>query len=82
MSQEIVFEERAISRATDFLADDPDGVRGLLDAIDALADEPRPSGSYPFGSPDLRRLRVGRYRVLYEIRMDTIVVGYVGRSAP
>lgn len=82
MSFEITFEEKAINRAAGFLADDPDGVRGLLDAIDALADEPRPSGSFPFGSPDVRRLRVGRYRVLYEIRADMIVVGYIGRAAP
>jgi len=38
-----------------------------VDAIDRLADNPRPAGSFPYGSPDLRRLRVGRYWVLYEI---------------
>ena len=82
MSFEVPFEERTISRAAEFLADDPDGVRALLDTIDALADQPRPSASFPFGSPDLRRLRVGRYRVVYEIRVDTIVVGHIGRAAP
>ncbi len=76
----IVFEERAINRAAGFLADDPEGVRQVLDAIDALADEPRPPGSFPFGSPDLRRLRVGRYRVLYEIRGGVISVGHIARS--
>jgi mRNA interferase RelE/StbE len=59
----MTFEEKAISRAAGFLADDPDGVRVLLDAIDALADEPRPSASLAFGPSELRRLRVGRYRV-------------------
>jgi mRNA interferase RelE/StbE len=82
VSFEVIFEEKAISRAADFLADDPDGVRALLDTIDALAGEPRPSASLAFGSPDLRRLRVGRYRVVYEIRADTIVVGHIGRALP
>jgi hypothetical protein len=39
--------------------DDPQGMREVLDAIDQLADDPRPAGSFPYGSPDLRRLRVG-----------------------
>jgi mRNA interferase RelE/StbE len=62
------YDERAISRAAGFL-DDPHGIRTVLDAIDRLADKPRPAGSFPYGSPDLRRLRVGRYRVLYEISL-------------
>jgi len=64
VSFEILFEERAISRAAEFLVDDPEGVRAILDTIDALADEPRPPGSFPFGSPDVRRLRVGPSRVV------------------
>jgi hypothetical protein len=30
-----------------------------LDAVDRLAEEPRPAGSFPSGSPDPRRLRDG-----------------------
>ena len=52
------------ARPPAFLDDSP-GIRAVLDAIDQLADDPRPDGSFPYGSPDLRRLRVGRYRVLY-----------------
>jgi mRNA interferase RelE/StbE len=81
LSFEIIFEERAISRAADFLTDDPTGVRALLDVIDALAEEPRPPGSIPFGSPDVRRLRMDRYRVVYEIRANMIVVGHIGRAS-
>ena len=81
MSFEILFEERAISRAAEFLADDRDGVQQLIDAVDALADEPRPPDSSPFGSPDVHRLRVGRYRVVYEIRADTIAVVHIGRAS-
>ena len=82
MSFEVIFEEKAISSAAEFLADDRDGVRQILDAIDALVDEPRPSDSFPFGSPDVRRLRVGRYRVVYAIQSSTIAVVHIGRTWP
>ena len=52
----------------------------MLDAIDPLADDPRPAGSFPYGSPDLRRLRVGRYRVLYQITADAIAVRHIARG--
>jgi mRNA-degrading endonuclease RelE of RelBE toxin-antitoxin system len=32
------------------------------------------------GSPDLRRLRVGRYRALYEITEDAIAVRHIARG--
>ena len=38
-----------------------------LESVSQLSDEPRPSDSFPYGSPDLRRLRAGRYRVFYKI---------------
>jgi hypothetical protein len=40
-------------------------VAALWDSVSQLADEPRPPESFPYGSPDLRRLRAGRYRVFY-----------------
>jgi mRNA interferase RelE/StbE len=80
MTLRIIFEEKAINRAAGFLADDPDGLRDVLDAIDRLADDPRPPQSFAFGSPDLRRRRVGRYRVLYRIEADAISVGHLARS--
>jgi mRNA interferase RelE/StbE len=74
------YDERAISQATAFL-DDPPGIRAVLDAIDQLADDPRPDGSFPYGSPDLRRLRIGRYRVLYEISDDAIAIRHIARAS-
>lgn len=79
MSLRVDYDERAISQAAAFL-DDPQGTRAVLDAIDRLADDPRPAGSFPYGSPDLRRLRVGRYRVLYEITEDAIAVRHIARG--
>jgi mRNA interferase RelE/StbE len=77
----IVWDEPAIDAAARFLKDDPDGLRQLMDAVDLLADQPRPDGSTAYGSPDLRRMHVGRYRVMYEITESTvtIVVIHIGR---
>jgi mRNA interferase RelE/StbE len=78
VSVRIDYDERAISQAAAFL-DDPPGIRAVLDAIDRLADDPRPAGSFPYGSPDLRRLRAGRYRVLYEITQDAVAIRHIAR---
>jgi mRNA-degrading endonuclease RelE of RelBE toxin-antitoxin system len=37
-------------------------------------------GRFPYGSPGLRRLRVGRYRVLYEISGDVVSIGHIARG--
>jgi mRNA interferase RelE/StbE len=79
VSLRVEYDERAIDHAATFL-DDPQGLRATLDAIDRLADDPRPSGSFPYGSPDLRRLRVGRYRVLYEITEHVVAVRHIARG--
>ena len=57
-----------------FLSDDPIGVAALWETVSQLADEPRPPESFPYGSPDLRRLRAGRYRVFYTIDEEQRVV--------
>jgi mRNA interferase RelE/StbE len=81
VSLRVDYDERAISQAAAFL-DDPQGIRAVLDAIDWLANDPRPTGSFPYGSPDLRRLRVGRYRVLYEVTDVAIAVRHIARGTP
>lgn len=82
MIYSIDWEPPAVAAASRYLADDPDGLGALIAGIDRLADDPRPSESFPFGSPDLRRLRVGRYRALYEISDATreILITHIGRS--
>ena len=80
MSLQVIYEEKAIDQAAGFLADDPGGLGEVLDAVDRLADDPRPAGSFPYGSPDLRRLRVGRYRVMYEIKGDLVSIGHIARG--
>ena len=56
-----------------FLRDDH-RCRCALGCVSQLADEPRPPESFPYGSPDLRRLRAGRYRVFYTIDEERRVV--------
>ncbi|MFD7445766.1 type II toxin-antitoxin system RelE/ParE family toxin [Streptomyces sp. NPDC059909] len=81
MTYAIIWDEAAIGAAARFLKDDPEGLRQLMDAVDLLAGQPRPEGSAEYGSADLRRMHVGRYRVLYEITEATVtvVVIHVGR---
>ena len=80
MTYRLVFETAAINSAARLLADDPAGLGEALSAIDMLAEDPRPLGSTPFGSSDVRRLRAGRYRVLYQIGDGEISVIHIGRA--
>jgi mRNA interferase RelE/StbE len=70
VSYRVNWEIRAIDLTAGFLSDDPAGVAALWDRVSRLADEPRPAESFPYGSPDLRRLRAGRYRVFYTVDDD------------
>ncbi|WP_427896710.1 type II toxin-antitoxin system RelE family toxin (plasmid) [Kribbella sp. GL6] len=83
MTYEVIWSERALDQAAGFLKDDPDGLAQLFASVDLLADDPRPSGTAEYGTPDRRRLRSGRYRVLYDVNDSTVtvVVIHAGRSA-
>ena len=83
MTFAVVWEPVALDVATRFLVDDPEGLRDLFEAVDALADEPRPPHAFPLGTSGLDRLRVGRYRVVYEVdeASGTVKVRHVGRRA-
>ena len=80
MSRQIVWETQAIDQAAGSVHDDSDGVREMLDAVARLADDPHLAGSFPYGSPDRRRLRIGRYRVMYDITAETVSVWHLGRG--
>ncbi|WP_405480589.1 type II toxin-antitoxin system RelE/ParE family toxin [Streptomyces sp. NBC_00009] len=81
MSYQVIWHERATSTAVRFLKDDPEGLRQVYAAADMLADDPRPIGTTAYGAPELRRMHIGRYRLLYEIDDGTvtIVVLNIGR---
>ena len=80
MSRQVSLDEKAIDPANAFLADDPDGLRAVLAAIDALTEHPYPEDALPFGSTGMHRLRVGRYRALYTVADDLISVGHIARA--
>jgi mRNA interferase RelE/StbE len=48
--------------------------RRIMQAIDKLADNPRPAGCKKLKGWDAYRIRVGDYRVVYEIRDDVLIV--------
>ncbi len=53
--------------------------RRVVAAIESLADDPRPAGARKLvGAGDAYRVRVGDYRIIYQIRDDLLIV-YVVR---
>jgi mRNA-degrading endonuclease RelE of RelBE toxin-antitoxin system len=58
---------------------DPDGAKRISKAIAMLAVDSHPAESNALGGTSFRRLRLDRYRVLYEVTEDMIRVMHVGR---
>ncbi len=82
MTYEIAWADEAFAAAQAFMADDPTGLATVFDTVDNLATDPRPPAAIPWGGTNFLRLRVGRYRVLYQIN-DQVVridVVHLGRS--
>jgi len=52
----------------------------VAEAMAALAESPRPQGSVKLTGRDAQRIRVGAYRVIYEISDDTKAVLVVAVS--
>ena len=59
VSYQVNWEIQALDQTAGFLRDDRIGVAALWDTVGQRAHEPRPPESFPYGSPDLRRLRAG-----------------------
>ncbi len=49
-------------------------VRRILNRIDILSDTPRPPGAVALSGQGRYRLRVGAYRVLYEVHDQAVIV--------
>ena len=81
MSYSLDWYEAALNTAAGYITDDPSGLDELFDALDGLTEDPRPRKSKALTTPQLRRLRVGRYRALYEIvdSVGSIIVIHIGR---
>ena len=59
------------------LHDRPGRDDGVNRAVEALVDDPAPLGAFVRGA--YRRLRVGPYRVLYEVEKDLITIVRIDR---
>lgn len=46
----------------------------IVDRISKLADNPRPEGCIKLSSEEIYRIRVGTYRILYEIKDNLLIV--------
>ncbi|MFC8197204.1 type II toxin-antitoxin system RelE/ParE family toxin [Streptomyces sp. NPDC060006] len=81
MTHRIIWEPSATNAAVRFLKDDPAGLAAVYEAVDTLAEAPRPTNSTAYG-PGIRRLRVGDYRVLYAIddSVIRILITHLGRT--
>ena len=53
-------------------------VQRIINAVQSLSDQPRPPGSTKLSGSDLTyRIRVGNYRVVYEIHDEIILIEVV-----
>jgi len=67
----VIWRHSALASARRFMADQA-GMRQVNRAIAALAADPEPPDACVRGS--YRRLRVGPYRVLYEVEADVVTI--------
>jgi len=72
----IIWSEIAQATFVRFIADQA-GMMAVNRAVEALADDPAPLGAFVRGS--YRRLRVGPYRVLYEVEGNLITIVRIDR---
>lgn len=73
MTYEVVWSSHALAAAAALAADDREGLLAVFEATDALAEDPHPAGVRRWGR-DVYRLRVGRYRVMYEVDDGRVVI--------
>ncbi|MCX5321340.1 type II toxin-antitoxin system RelE/ParE family toxin [Streptomyces sp. NBC_00120] len=66
MSWTVTWEPSAVNAAVRVLEERPDTLDEVFAASGMLVEDPKPTGSTPWGTSH-RRLRVGRRRLLYRI---------------
>ncbi len=76
MLYEVIWDTAALTAAEHFMIEDPQGVLEVFDRTDALAHDPRPETAAAWGD-DHWRIRIGDYRVLYEVTDRTVTVDII-----
>jgi len=56
------------------------GIKRILQSVDKLIEDPRPFNSKKLSATERYRIRVGDYRILYEIK-DQILIIYIIKIA-
>ena len=67
----LVFKESVSKDLKDIPKQD---VQRILERIDALRDDPHPSGSVKLSGREYYRVRRGNYRIIYEVQDTQLVV--------
>lgn len=65
--------KRSAAKEIEAIANKQDRQR-IVERIASLADDPRPAGSQKLSSRNSYRIRQGRYRIVYTIEDDRLVV--------
>ena len=63
--------QKQIDKLTNNIADP------IIEAIASLENEPRPNGSIKLKGRESYRIRVGNYRVIYEIQDEELIVDVI-----
>lgn len=75
MAEYKIFFKKSVEK--DFKLIPKKNLKKILDRIEALAEDPRPSGCEKLTGQQRYRLRQGRYRILYSIQDDELTVWVV-----
>jgi len=70
-----IFFKRSVEK--DFKSIPKKDLQRILNRIDTLAEDPRPSGSEKLTGQERYRLRQGLYRIVYSIQDDELTVWVV-----
>lgn len=68
---EILYERKAVKALRDL---DNKSHKGIVAAIDKLSEDPRPNGCKKLQASNFYRIRVGFYRVIYEVNDGALIV--------
>ncbi|GAA5008459.1 type II toxin-antitoxin system RelE/ParE family toxin [Actinopolymorpha pittospori] len=80
MTYALDWRENALNSLAGYLDDDPTGVGAVFNALDQLTANPYPPYASKIGPAF--RMRIGRYRIVYEVdgHAVTVFVIHVGRT--
>ena len=81
MSYAVIWLTGAMTSYRRLRTADPDGAKRIASTIAGLASDPYPAESNALGRTKFRRIRLDRYRVLYEVSDAAVRVMHVRRVA-